>query len=123
MANKNLFKSLVGKLIPAADARNEENAPAYALTPKQALAQYAATGCLTQTFYAGAEERLAVILDLCEKVSPEFVAKTAVYASERGLMSAVRARGREGSEVEPARRRDDERAEARRRRADRSLKG
>jgi len=54
MANKNLFKSLVGRLVPAADARNEENAPAYALTPKQALAQYAATGCLTQTFYAGA---------------------------------------------------------------------
>jgi 60 kDa SS-A/Ro ribonucleoprotein len=86
MANKNLFKSLVGKLIPAADARNEENAPAYALTPKQALAQYAATGCLTQTFYAGASEQLAVVLDLCEKVSPEFVAKTAVYARERGLM-------------------------------------
>src|SRR5215212_3672982 len=86
MANKNLFKSLVGKLVPAADARNEHGAPAYALTPKQALAQYAATGCLTQTFYAGAEEQLAVVLALCEKVEPEFVAKTAVYARERGLM-------------------------------------
>jgi 60 kDa SS-A/Ro ribonucleoprotein len=86
MANKNLFKSLVGKLVPAADARNEENAPAYALTPKQALAQYAATGCLTRTFYADATEQLAVVLDLCEKVEPEFVAKTAVYARERGLM-------------------------------------
>jgi 60 kDa SS-A/Ro ribonucleoprotein len=86
MANKNLFKSLVGKLVPAADARNEENAPAYALTPKQALAQYAATGCLTQTFYAGAREQLSVVLALCEKVEPEFVAKTAVYARERGLM-------------------------------------
>jgi 60 kDa SS-A/Ro ribonucleoprotein len=86
MANKNLFKSLVGKLVPAADARNEENAPAYALTPKQALAQYAATGCLTQTFYAKAEEQLSVVLGLCEKVEPEFVAKTAVYARERGLM-------------------------------------
>lgn len=86
MANKNLFKSLVGKLVPAADARNEHGAPAYALTPKQALAQYAATGCLTQTFYAGAEEQLSVVLSLCEKVEPEFVAKTAVYARERGLM-------------------------------------
>src|SRR5215212_6279751 len=86
MANKNLFKSLVGKLVPAANARNEHGAPAYALTPKQALAQYAATGCLTQTFYAGAEEQLAVVLELCEKVEPEFVAKTAVYARERGLM-------------------------------------
>ncbi len=86
MANKTLFKSLVGKLIPAADARNEHNAPAYALTPKQALAQYAATGCLGATFYAGAEEQLAKVLELCELVEPEFVAKTAVYARRRGLM-------------------------------------
>ena len=42
MANKSLFKSFVG---PAADALNEEQAPAYALSPKQQLAQYAATGC------------------------------------------------------------------------------
>ncbi len=50
MANKKLFKSLVGKLIPATDALNEERAPAYALAPKHALAQYAATGCLNATF-------------------------------------------------------------------------
>lgn len=86
MANKTLFKSLVGKLIPAADARNAHGAPAYALTPKQALAQYAATGCLGATFYAGAEEQLAKVLELCARVEPEFVAKTAVYARERGLM-------------------------------------
>src|ERR687890_2055419 len=86
MANKTLFKSLVGKLVPAADARNEHGAPAYALTPKQALAQYAATGCLGATFYAGAEEQLAKVLELCALVEPEFVAKTAVYARERGLM-------------------------------------
>jgi 60 kDa SS-A/Ro ribonucleoprotein len=86
MANRTLFKSLVGKLIPAADARNEHNAPAYALTPKQALAQYAATGCLGATFYAGAGEQLAKVLELCEQVEPEFVAKTAVYARERGFM-------------------------------------
>jgi 60 kDa SS-A/Ro ribonucleoprotein len=86
MANKALFKSLVGKLVPASDARNDEGAPAYALTPKQALAQYAATGCLSATFYAGAEEQLSKVLELCEKVEPLFVAKTAVYARERGLM-------------------------------------
>ncbi|HWS86045.1 MAG TPA: TROVE domain-containing protein [Pyrinomonadaceae bacterium] len=86
MANKSLFKSLVGKLVPAADARNEHGAPAYALTPKQALAQYAATGCLGATFYAGAEEQLAKVLELCGQVEPEFVAKTAVYARERGFM-------------------------------------
>jgi 60 kDa SS-A/Ro ribonucleoprotein len=86
MANKTLFKSLVGKLIPAANARNEHHAPAYRLSPKEALAQYAATGCLGATFYAGAEEQLAKVLELCEQVEPEFVAKTAVYARERGFM-------------------------------------
>ncbi len=59
MANKTLFKSMVGKLVPAADALNEAGGPAYALPPKQALAQYAATGCLNTTFYASAEEQLA----------------------------------------------------------------
>ncbi len=34
MANKTLFKSLIGKLIPATDAINEEHAPAYALFAK-----------------------------------------------------------------------------------------
>ena len=58
MANKNLFKSLAGKLIPATNAVNEENAPAYRLSPKHALAQYAATGCMNQTFYATAEQQL-----------------------------------------------------------------
>jgi 60 kDa SS-A/Ro ribonucleoprotein len=86
MANKTLFKTLAGKLVPAADARNEHGAPAYALTPKQALAQYAATGCLGPTFYADAEEQLATVLELCGKVEPRFVAQTAVYARERGMM-------------------------------------
>lgn len=48
MANKTLFKSLIGKLMPATDALNEERAPAYALAPKHQLAQYAATGCLNR---------------------------------------------------------------------------
>ncbi|HEX8293960.1 MAG TPA: hypothetical protein VF570_19555, partial [Pyrinomonadaceae bacterium] len=86
MANKTLFKTFAGRLVPAADARNEHSAPAYQLQPKQALAQYAATGCLGATFYAGAEEQLARVLELCERVEPEFIAKTAVYARERGLM-------------------------------------
>jgi 60 kDa SS-A/Ro ribonucleoprotein len=86
MANKNLFKSLVGKLVPAADATNKERAPAYAYTPEHRLAQYAATGCLNSTFYADAEAQLARVLELCREVEPEFVAKAAVYARERGFM-------------------------------------
>jgi len=86
MANKTLFKSLIGKLIPATDARNEEFAPAYALSSKHQLAQYAATGCLNTTFYAGADEQLAKVLELCADLDAEFIAKTAVFCRERGFM-------------------------------------
>ena len=45
--NTTLFQTLRGMLTPPADARNHEAAPAYALSPRAALAQLAATGCLT----------------------------------------------------------------------------
>src|SRR5258707_1344098 len=86
MANKTLFKSLIGKLMPKTDALNEEHVPAYALSPKHQLAQYAATGCLNTTFYAGADEQLAKVLELCADIDAEFIAKTAVFCRERGFM-------------------------------------
>ncbi len=86
MANQNVFRSIVGKLIPRADAKNSHGAPAYALSPKQALAQYAATGCFNATFYASADEQLDTLRSLAFEVDTEFVAKCAVYARERGLM-------------------------------------
>jgi len=86
MANKSLFKSIVGKLIPSTDALNDERAPAYAFAPKHALAQYAVTGCLNKTFYAAAETQLEKVIELCRGVEPEFIARTAVYARERGFM-------------------------------------
>ncbi len=58
MANKTLFQSIRGALVPKADAVNEAGGVAYALAPKQALAQYAATGCLNSTFYASADDQL-----------------------------------------------------------------
>ena len=63
MANKTLFGSLRDALIPQTNTVNSENAPAYALEPKQALAQYAATGCFGRTFYATADEQLTRVLD------------------------------------------------------------
>ena len=89
MANKNLFKSLIGRLVPATDAVNEEFAPAYRLAPEHALAQYAATGCMNSTFYAGAREQLSKVLELCETADPAFIARLAVYARERGHMKDV----------------------------------
>ena len=88
MANKTLFKSLIGKLLPKADAVNEAGGSAYKLSPKAALAQYAATGCLNATYYASAEDQLQNILNLCShpEVEPEFIARVALYARSRGQM-------------------------------------
>lgn len=86
MANKALFKSLVGKQLPATDTVNAEAAPAYRFSPKHTLAQYAVTGCLNGTFYASAEQQLETVLALCKAVDAEFVAKTAVYCREQGYM-------------------------------------
>ena len=86
MANKSLFKSLKGKLLPATNAINEEFAPAYALPPKHQLAQFAATGCLSTTFYTSAGDQLANVLKLCADLDAEFIAKTAVFCRERGYM-------------------------------------
>ena len=86
MANNQLFQSASGKQPPRTDARNQAGAPAYAFDAKHALAQYAATGCLNATFYASAEEQLDTVLRLCDRVPPTFIARTAVYARERGFM-------------------------------------
>src|ERR1043166_9246540 len=86
MANKNLFQTLKGMLIPATDAVNEEFAPAYRFTLAHQLAQYAATGCLNSTFYASAQNQMQTVLDLCNKVEAELIALTAIYCRERGFM-------------------------------------
>jgi 60 kDa SS-A/Ro ribonucleoprotein len=86
MANKTLFQSLRGALVPKTDSVNEAGGGAYELSPKQALAQYALTGCLNSTYYASADDQLLNVLALAEKVDADFVAKTAVYARQKGFM-------------------------------------
>lgn len=86
MANPQLFQSTRGRFIPPANTFNHEGAPAYTPSPQHRLAQYAATGCLSGTFYAGAEAQLETILTLCQEVEPRFIAKTAIYCRERGYM-------------------------------------
>ena len=86
MANKNLFRTLAGMLSPKADTTNNAGGPAYKLSPKQELAQYAATGCFNRTFYTDAHEQLDAVLALVNEVDAEFVAKTAVFAREKGFM-------------------------------------
>lgn len=86
MANKSLFASYAGKLLPRATAKNREGAPAYKLEARHQLAQLAMTGTLSRTFYADARAQLADVMTLAEKVPAEFLAKAAVYARKRGHM-------------------------------------
>lgn len=86
MANKTLFQSLRGALAPQTNAVNEAGGVAYALSPKQALAQYASTGCLSSTYYASADDQLQKVLALAKEIDAEFIAKTAVYSREKGFM-------------------------------------
>ena len=58
MANTQLFQSIKGKFLPAANTVNEAGGVAYALAPQHALVQLAVTGCLNNVYYAGAAEQL-----------------------------------------------------------------
>jgi 60 kDa SS-A/Ro ribonucleoprotein len=86
MANQSLFASLTAKVWPRADAVNQAGGVAYAYRPEAKLAQLAATGTLADGFYSGAEAQLADVLAAAQAVSPEFVAKAAVYARKSGAM-------------------------------------
>jgi 60 kDa SS-A/Ro ribonucleoprotein len=86
MANKSLFQSLRGALIPQATVLNDAGAPAYELSAEAALARIAATGCLTSTYYATAETQLERVLELAGRVDADFIARTALYARRQGFM-------------------------------------
>ena len=85
MANTTLFQSIKTRLTTA-NTRNEAGGIAYTLTPKQQLAQLAATGCLNSTYYTDAQDQLEQVLELAENLDAEFIAKTAVYARQKGFM-------------------------------------
>ena len=86
MANKSLFQSTIGKLLPKAAAHNREGSPAYAYEPRHKLAQLAMTGTLSQTFYADAHQHLDEVLAAAAQVSPRFLAQAAIYARQKGHM-------------------------------------
>ena len=86
MANKNLFAGATS-VLTRADSVNEAGGLAYALPPKHALAQLAATGCFHGTFYASASDQLDTMLTLAAEVDdPTFLAKLAVYSRERAFL-------------------------------------
>ena len=89
MANKTLFAATRGRHRPPVNTVNRAGAGAYDYIAAHKLAQYAATGCLSNTFYAAAEEQLETVLQLALQLEPEFVAKAAVYARKKGHMKDV----------------------------------
>lgn len=90
MANKNLFKSAPSApTVPVAPVTNTVNAAggaAYKMSDKHALAQLAATGCFGSTFYIDEATQLDTVKKLVANVDPEFIAKVAIYAREKGYM-------------------------------------
>jgi 60 kDa SS-A/Ro ribonucleoprotein len=86
MASKNLFQSFAGRFLSKSDVVNEAGGNAYAFGPEHALAQLAATGCLNATYYATAEAQLSTVVELASKVDVRFLAKTALYARQKGFM-------------------------------------
>ena len=86
MANKNLFSTALSRFLPRTDAVNEAGGAAYAYGAEAKLAQLTATGTLSDGFYSGAHAQLADVLSAAQAVSPEFVAKAAIYARQSGAM-------------------------------------
>lgn len=86
MANRSLFQSIRGALTPQTTTTNDTHVPAYELSPQAALAQLAATGCMSRTFYATAETQLDRVLELAQQVDTDFLAQVALYARNKGFM-------------------------------------
>jgi 60 kDa SS-A/Ro ribonucleoprotein len=85
MANKMLFPGAAQRSLKT-DTFNEAGGSAYRLSDKHALAQYAVTGCLNGTYYAGAQAQLEQVIELCARVEAEFIARTAIWCRQHGGM-------------------------------------
>jgi 60 kDa SS-A/Ro ribonucleoprotein len=86
MANKSVFASIKGRMEPKADATNAHGAPAYAYCDAHALAQVAVTGSFGGMYYQDAQEELDYVVHVAEEVSPQTLARTAIYARQKGHM-------------------------------------
>jgi 60 kDa SS-A/Ro ribonucleoprotein len=87
VANKATFGSATkGRAIPATDTKNKAGGTAYGFGPQHALAQLAVTGTFNETFYGSGVDQLEGIRVAADQCSPEFVAKAAIYARQKGGM-------------------------------------
>lgn len=83
--DKTLFNTRTGN-VPAADTKNHAGGKAYSRSAQEALAQLSVTGCFGDTYYASATDQLAEAKKVLGENTPEFIAKCAIYARERGNM-------------------------------------
>ncbi len=86
MANKSVFASIKGRLLPKASAKNAHKAPAYAYSDTHALAQVAVTGTFGGMFYQTPQDELEYVLEAAEAVEPKYLAQAAIYARQSGYM-------------------------------------
>lgn len=87
MANTSLFKMFSRAM--GGNTTNHAGGAAYKRSDAQALAQLAATGCLNTTFHVDAQVQLQTLLEVAQKVDPQFLAKTALWARQEGFMKDV----------------------------------
>lgn len=87
MANKKMFQTKTVAAVPLnSTVLNNAGGVAYKVSSKQALCNIACTGTFNNTFYVSAKDQLATVKTLLSEVEPEFVARLAVYAREKGMM-------------------------------------
>lgn len=86
MANKNIFQSSRGRILPNTDTVNEAGGTAYKFEDKHALAQLLFTGTLNDTYYGTAGSQLDEVVGLLSRVDPEFAAKAGILARSEGHM-------------------------------------
>jgi len=86
MVMSRVFQASRGRLVPPATVKNRAGGPAYKRTDEQALIQKAVTCTFNGTFYASAEDHLDEVMELCSNLSPDFIARVAVYSRKFGYM-------------------------------------
>ncbi|WP_025884581.1 vWA domain-containing protein [Asaia prunellae] len=86
MANRSLFASSRGRLVPQSDCLNQSGAPAYDLAAPHKLAQLAMTGSFGGGYYKDAASQMQELIALAGEVSPGFLARAAIHVRERGHM-------------------------------------
>ena len=86
MANKSVFASLAGRLMPKATAQTAHGTGAYAYGTEHRLAQLAMTGTIGGGFYQDAEAEVTALVAAAEAVDPLFLAKACVHVRAKGHM-------------------------------------